>query len=234
MRDALSSLDQLAAFTGGKIVEADALGVFGLVSRSALEGLAGAILDGDSAAILKAIDGFDSAGKDMRRLADELLRYFRDLLVVQTLGEKTPSVQAIPDQLKTLSTQAAKIDSSRLFRICDRLADMEDKLRHVLSPRTLIEMTLLRASKIATVATVEEIVRAIRALKTSSVANASVETVRAVEPPKPSEEPPKPSEEPSKLTEDAKAAVLNDQTINALLGALPGSSIVGITEGRVK
>ena len=33
MRDALSSLDQLIAFTGEKVTEDDALGVFGLVSR---------------------------------------------------------------------------------------------------------------------------------------------------------------------------------------------------------
>ena len=42
---------------------------------------------------------------------------------------------------------------------------MEDKLRHVLSVRTLIEMTLIRASRIATVASIEELLRAVRALK---------------------------------------------------------------------
>ena len=55
MRDALSSLDQLIAFTGDKITEEDALGVFGLVSRKSLEDLAGAILTGDAAAILRAV-----------------------------------------------------------------------------------------------------------------------------------------------------------------------------------
>jgi hypothetical protein len=41
---------------------------------------------------------------------------------------------------------------------------MEDKLRYALSVRTLIEMTLLRASRIATVASIEELMRAVRAL----------------------------------------------------------------------
>ncbi|MBQ4439879.1 MAG: DNA polymerase III subunit gamma/tau, partial [Kiritimatiellae bacterium] len=40
MRDALSSLDQLVSFKGTTIGEEDVLGVFGLVSRSALETLA--------------------------------------------------------------------------------------------------------------------------------------------------------------------------------------------------
>ena len=86
MRDALSSLDQLISFRGDKVREEDALGVFGLVSRSALESLAGAILKGDVGAILEQIDMFYSAGKNMRRLSAELLMHFRNLVAVQALG----------------------------------------------------------------------------------------------------------------------------------------------------
>ena len=82
MRDALSSLDQLISFRGDKVCEEDALGVFGLVSRSALESLAGAVLRGDVASILSEIDMFYSAGKNMRRLSAELLMHFRNLVVV--------------------------------------------------------------------------------------------------------------------------------------------------------
>lgn len=166
MRDALSSLDQLIAFKGGHISEEDALSVFGLVSRSELEGLAGAILGGDSASILNAVATFDSAGKNMRRLAGELMLHFRNLVVWQALGPKAEStLELTADQCKTLAGQAKLCDSSRIFRIADKLAEMEDKLRHVLSVRTLIEMTLLRAGRIATVASVEELMRAVRELK---------------------------------------------------------------------
>ncbi len=132
------------------MTEEDALGVFGLVSRSALEGLAGAILKGDVGAILSSIEAFDSAGKNMRRLTGELLRHFRNLVVVQALGPNAKSLEATPDQIKVLAAQAQAVDPGRLFRICDQLADAEDKLRYVLSVRTLIEMTLIRASRIAT------------------------------------------------------------------------------------
>ena len=165
MRDALSSLDQLVSFKGEKVTEEDALGVFGLVSRSALEGLAGAILKGDVGAILSSIEAFDSAGKNMRRLTGELLRHFRNLVVVQALGPNAKSLEATPDQIKVLAAQAQAVDPGRLFRICDQLADAEDKLRYVLSVRTLIEMTLIRASRIATTATVEELMKAVRELK---------------------------------------------------------------------
>ena len=164
MRDALSSLDQLIAFKGTTITEEDALSVFGLVSRKALEDLAGAILKGDAAAILQSVEAFDSAGKNMRRLAGELLRHFRNLIVYQSLGGQTAVLEATPDQVKTLSEQAKLCDASRIFRIADQLAAMEDKLRYALSVRTLVGMTLLRASRIATVASIEELMRAVRAL----------------------------------------------------------------------
>lgn len=170
MRDALSSLDQLIAFKGGQISEDDALSVFGLVSRSELEGLAGAILSGDSAAILNAVATFDSAGKNMRRLAGELMLHFRNLVVWQSLGPKAEgTLELTADQCRTLAEQAKLCDSSRIFRIADKLAEMEDKLRHVLSVRTLIEMTLLRAGRIATVASIEELMRAVRELKAGAV-----------------------------------------------------------------
>ena len=167
MRDALSSLDQLIAFKGGEVTEEDALSVFGLVSRGELEALAGAILTGNAATILQAVDRFDSAGKNMRRLSAELMTHFRNLIVFQTLGAKASGLEATPDQVKTLSEQAKLCPPARIFKVTDLLADMEDKLRYVLSVRTFIEMTLLKASRVATVATIEELLKAVRELKAS-------------------------------------------------------------------
>ena len=165
MRDALSSLDQLISFRGDRVTEEDALGIFGLVSRAALENLANAILSGDTAAILSSIEMFDSSGKNMRRIAGELLQHFRNLVVVQALGPKAKSLTATPEQVKTLVEQAGRVSAARVFRVCDQIAEMEDRLRYVLSVRTLIEMSLIRASRIATTATVEELMKAVQELR---------------------------------------------------------------------
>ena len=246
MRDALSSLDQLVSFKGEKVTEEDALGVFGLVSRSALEGLAGAILKGDVGAILSSIEAFDSAGKNMRRLTGELLRHFRNLVVVQALGPNAKSLEATPDQIKVLAAQAQTVDPGRLFRICDQLADAEDKLRYVLSVRTLIEMTLIRASRIATTATVEELMKAVRELKASGKLSAEVAAAPAapaaapVAPAKPTreappapaatapDEPPPPPPRPAKRV--SRSDILNDKKLNDVLASLPGAVVSDIRE----
>lgn len=231
MRDALSSLDQLISFKGDKVTEEDALGVFGLVSRAALEDLAGAILSGDTAAILSSIEMFDSSGKNMRRLAGELLQHFRNLVVVQALGPGAKSLTATPEQVKTLVEQARAVDAGRVFRVCDQIADMEDKLRYVLSVRTLMEMSLIRASRIATTATVEELMKAVRALRDNPAAAAQIAAPaaarpRAPEPPRP--EPPRQEEVKTFSRKD----ILDDPKLNSILASLPGATITDIKEPR--
>ena len=255
MRDALSSLDQLIAFRGDRVTEADALGVFGLVSRRELEGLAGAILAGDVAAILSAIEAFDSAGKNMRRLSGELLQHFRNLVVLQALGPGAKSLAATPDQVKVLAEQAKGVEPGRVFRVCDQLAEMEDKLRYVLSVRTLIEMSLIRASRLATTATIDELLKAVRALKSGAGGAASAKPSPVAAPAKPpvvaAPAEPSPvavaSAEPSPVAAAAEPVavpseaapekardfserrdILDDPKLNGLLSTLPGATITGI------
>jgi DNA polymerase-3 subunit gamma/tau len=249
MRDALSSLDQLISFKGDKVTEEDALGVFGLVSRTALEDLARAILTGDTAAILSSIEMFDSSGKNMRRIAGELLQHFRNLVVVQALGPNAKSLTATPEQVKTLMEQARQVDAGRVFRVCDQIADMEDKLRYVLSVRTLIEMSLIRASRIATTATIEELMKAVEELR-ANPSSAAVKIAAQVPPPAPAQVPEpsavaprpepvaanRPSPEKPKPRPDVELSrrkdILDDPKLNSILSSIPGATIVDIKEPR--
>ena len=165
MRDALSSLDQLISFKGGSITEDDVTSVFGLVSRKSLEELEAAILKGDMPAILNLVAEFDAAGKDMRRLTVELMAAFRNLLVYQYVGDKISTLDATPDQIKTLSELATLTTASRVLQISDALADMESRLRYALSVRTLIEMTLMRCARLAKVVSLEEVLKRLAVLK---------------------------------------------------------------------
>ena len=236
MRDALSSLDQLVAFKGDKVTEEDALGVFGLVSRAALENLAGAILRGDVAAILEAIDKFDSAGKNMRRLSGELLQHFRNLVVLQALGPKAKSLAATPEQIKTLSEQAKGVDPGRVFRVCDQLAEMEDKLRYVLSVRTLIEMSLIRASRLATTATLDELLKAVSGYRAAVPAQGGAEPSAPAPAPQSASERSAPRSAPEKPASSVGALsnsdILNDAKVNDMLSAVPGAVITDIRGGR--
>lgn len=169
LRDALSALDQLIAFKGNNLTEEDVLSVFGLISRSALEDLAGNILNGEIPAILKAIDAFESSGKDMRRFTAELLWHFRNLLVFQQAGAELAKQDVTAEQLAVLETQARLATPQRIVEISSQLSDMEARLRSALSVRTLVEMTLIRCARAAKTVSLDEVLKRLSALKDSVI-----------------------------------------------------------------
>ena len=169
LRDALSALDQLIAFKGNDLTEEDVLAVFGLISRSALEDLAGSILNGDIPAILKAVDAFESSGKDMRRFTAELLWHFRNLLVFQQAGVELAKQDVTAEQLAVLETQARIVTPQRIVEITGMLSEREARLRSALSVRTLVEMTLIRCARAAKTVSLDEVLKRLTALKDSVI-----------------------------------------------------------------
>ena len=185
------------------------LAVFGLVSRRSLEGLATAVLKGDMPEILRLVAMFDSAGKDMRRLTVELMESFRNLLIYQYVGEAMSTLDATPEQVRTLAEQASLADASRVQQIADQLAEMEGRLRFALSVRTLIEMTLIRCARIANAVSLEEVLRRLNAL-------------RSDEPPAVASKPAAPAARPADL--------YDDPVLKQVLQEFDGK-IVGVEDG---
>ncbi|MDD2597759.1 MAG: DNA polymerase III subunit gamma/tau [Kiritimatiellae bacterium] len=173
MRDALSALDQLISFKGNQLTEEDVLAVFGLVSRKALETLSSAVLQGEMPRILKMIDTFDCAGKDMSRLVVELMEHFRNLLIYMHVGDQMAAQDATLEQIAVYAEQAKLADPDRVLQITDQLGETEGRLRYALSVRTLIELALIRCARIAQAVPLDAILRRLNELRGSAPASAT-------------------------------------------------------------
>lgn len=166
LRDAESALDQLIAFRGDSIAEADVLAVFGLVSRQTLEGLAMAVLKGDVTEIIRIISELDASGKDMQRLVLELLDQFRSLLIYICAPTSAASLDIVESQLESFKKQAGLATPDRLMRIAEILSQAEDRMRYSLSRRTLVETSLIRCA-LSTMVSVDELLQRVDALRQS-------------------------------------------------------------------
>jgi len=167
MRDALSSLDQLLAFRGKQLTEADVLSVFGLVSQRTLEELSAAILDHDVPAILSAIAGFDETGKDLDRVLTDLVVLMRNILV-EAYSPGSGLLADLPDsEAAVIQEQAKRVDPSRVSDLVEKLMVATERLRHSLSKRTLLETSLISASRMARFATLDEVWKEVEALSGS-------------------------------------------------------------------
>src|SRR6266478_4887015 len=165
LRDAESTLDQLIAFCGNKIAEADVLSVFGLVAHDRIAALTDAILDGQTTKALQVLKDLDDAGKDLQRLAADLLDHFRNLLVVTLGAEGVASLQLPDTEMELLLAQAKRTDSDAVLRIIDALAAAEGRLRYALSKRIYFEIAIVRAIKARQMVSLDAVLKKLNELK---------------------------------------------------------------------
>jgi len=170
LRDAESALDQLIAFRGEKIEEADVLDVFGLVSWATITQLAAAILKGEAAEALQIVGDLDAGGRDLQRLLLELLVHFRNILIVRHAPKLTGSLDLTEAQRAGLQEQAELADGEKLLRIVDILTEAANQARMALSRRTVVEVALLKATRAASVVSLDELIAQIQALPAGDAA----------------------------------------------------------------
>ena len=214
LRDAESALDQIVAFKGEKIEEADVLGTFGLVSWTTIDRLAAATLQGDAAATLKIVAELDAGGRDLQRLVQELLGHFRNVLVWKHAPELAGSFDLTEAQLEGLKKQAALADGEKLLRVVEILTEAANQARYALSRRTVVEVALLKAARAATVVSLDELIAQIQA----SPADGGAPAPSAVAHPVPARSAP-PPEVPAKPGLRDEAAHLKNRW-PALLGVI--------------
>ena len=106
VRDALSILDQVLAFSGNTLNVDDVYSLFGLASKEDKISFIKFIANGDVTRALARINAFAEGGVDLKRLTAELLEILKDVLILK----KTKS----EDELTTLSEEEAEDLSAAL------------------------------------------------------------------------------------------------------------------------
>ncbi|MBN8615896.1 MAG: DNA polymerase III subunit gamma/tau [Deltaproteobacteria bacterium] len=167
MRDALTLLDQVVAFSGGALVGDEVARVLGIADREILHGTASAILDGDGAAVLTQIDVLAQRGLDLLHFAKALVELLRDLVVLRVSGASTELVAMVEeerDRALTLSKRVEPLEIQRAFHAASLL--VEDVARSPL-PRMTLEMGLVRLAARPALRPVSDLVARLESLEAS-------------------------------------------------------------------
>lgn len=158
MRDAMSLLDQVIAFSGANLKADDVARVLGVADRMVLHDLAMALVTGNAAACLEVVARLAQQGFDLAHVAKDVLRHLRNLVVAkvcaaqsQAPGHSQPLLRELLDladeetrDVVDLASQAELDDLSRLFQGFSRAFD--DVARSG-QPRTALEMALVRLAR---------------------------------------------------------------------------------------
>jgi DNA polymerase-3 subunit gamma/tau len=144
MRDAQSMLDQLVAFCGETITEANVLDVFGFTSRETVATVIGSLLARNTPTALTTVQREAEAGRDLSQLLDELISSVRALLVAKL--DSTSGGDGIPAETwAALRAAADNYPPERLLSVIDVFAETEGRMKWASNKRLHLEIGLIKA-----------------------------------------------------------------------------------------
>jgi DNA polymerase III subunit gamma/tau len=144
MRDGLSLLDRLIS-TGVQPLTAGLLEEYlGCPNSEKVCGLVAAIGGSDAAAALVAAGELMNAGLSEVQIADALVEYMRDLMVVKAAGAKSDLIILTDQQRKRAEQLAEKFDIAGLVYNITTLEKLRWSLKNSDAARPLLEATIIR------------------------------------------------------------------------------------------
>ncbi len=154
VRDVLSLSDQIISYVGdaSAITETHVAEVLGVADRSLTRTLVRALATGDAGAALGAVESAIERGVDEIQLARAIVRYLRDLSVLQVAPDRPELIDASDEERAELATEAKQIERTRVMQMFDRMLRCCDDLGKTLQPRLVLDCALID------VATVEPLV----------------------------------------------------------------------------
>lgn len=169
VRDGLSLLDQIFSFGGDEITDEDVIQVLGLVDSQVVSSMAAAILNSDLANGLRILEETSNYGVDLKRLANDLLYYFRALLICRISADPEKLLD-VPDQefaeMRQIGGQHT-VETLQLY--FNMLLKGVEEMQYSSHPRLAFEMALIRAAEAGNVVPVAELLGKLETMQSGGV-----------------------------------------------------------------
>ncbi len=158
VRDSLSLLDQVVAFTGRAITMQDVNDVLGLSDDHFLNRLLTAVNDGDAAVVIDTLEEAAEGGRDFKLLFRDVLSHLRSMLFIRSGARASESADTASG--KQLHDLAARFEYSELLRILNLLLKDDELVSRSEYQRLAVEIAFLKATTLPRLRRVEEELKA--------------------------------------------------------------------------
>lgn len=162
VRDTLSIADRCVSFAGNELTGEKVLAVLGISEREVLINIAGKIISKEIGSALVELDKVLAKGKSPLMFSNDLISYYRDLLLIYTLGEDSRKIVMVKDDIyEAMKTQAVEENYAAMVKAIEVLGSVEQELRYSVQPRIVLETAIVKivseASLAERVAKLEEL-----------------------------------------------------------------------------
>lgn len=148
MRDALSLLDQVMTCSDGALSHDQVLELLGVLDRKIIFDLSAAIFSKDTSGLLDMVEEIYASGHDMKKLYQDLIEHFRNLLVVK-MGDKIDRlVNLSADEVSSMVEQVKDVSEIFLNQVFNILFEEESAIRFAIQPKLALEMILMKVVQI--------------------------------------------------------------------------------------
>lgn len=146
MRDSQSLFDQLLAFGSEHITSSDVHRLLGTAPDDRLTGLVDSLIEGRRDEALSRLDVAVREGVQLEAFTDQLVAYFRDLMVTASGAEDVPLLAVGTDSRPVLQRQAGRWGLQTVVTAMQILAEAKNRMTRVSYGRALAELALVRIS----------------------------------------------------------------------------------------
>jgi len=208
MRDSQSLLEQVLSFCSEKITLEDVHSLLGTADSGKIFTLAEAMLQRRSADALRCIQDFIAEGCDPGQLANQLVGFFRDLMVFRVGGEAGLLLNVEQADLQRLNELADQVGIETLLSGLQVLDQTLVRMRDSMHARILLEAGVLRVCELGNLQAVVEMLKQLQAGASPGVTQPNAATARPTPAPNPAPAQaiaPAPAAKPARNTSPASA-----------------------------
>ena len=141
MRDALSILDQILAYSNNTLSVEDVYSIFGLLSTKEKVNLIKDITAGDVTRTLGKVKSFTEAGIDIKRLTEDLLEILKDVLIYKKTKDENELTKLVEQDAAAL---AESIETRKINEMISTFLKLQIDFKTASNVKTMFEIALLK------------------------------------------------------------------------------------------
>lgn len=153
MRDSLSIMDQVLAYSGNRLYEKDVLDLYGLASSEEKIALLGDTITGDIASLMSRVKRYSVNGIDIRRLTTDIIAILKDIVVYQKTSDRTLLTKIPEDDAKSLSSL---LPPQKALSMVLEFVSTQNSYKNVNDVRSLFELCLIKLASAVNTKSIED------------------------------------------------------------------------------
>ncbi len=169
MRDALALLDQISVLGVNKQINTNDINeILGKISYDSLYEITSCVIDADCSKSISLIDNIYSKGNEPVQIVTNLIRYFRDLMIIKNCSDKEliySLTQINEMNYDKLKPQAEKFSVSEIIQIIDKLSYYASQIKETTDKYLWLELCIIDLTNYKNLPSVDNLLNKIQTLE---------------------------------------------------------------------